>query len=448
MAEEPAAEDRKPEGSPPEGGSARPALRKRGRMTVFFTVLLDLLGFGMILPILPFYGQDFGATDFQIGFLFAAYSLAQLVFSPILGRLSDRFGRRPLLLASIALNAVAHTAFAFAPDFTILVAARFVSGVAASNLAIAQAYMADVTPRSERSKAMGMIGAAFGLGFVLGPAFGGTLSLLGRIAVPLGAAVLALVNLGMAWAFLPESLDLSVRRRRKADRWLDPSRLRQVSSDGALLGLMLLILVVTSCFAMMEATLALFAQDRFGWGDVEMSFTFVYIGVLGVIVQGGLIGPLVRRFGEARLIPVGTAFQAAGLLLLPVADRALVFAAVTGLLAVGIGLNSPSILGLLSRLTDDASQGGVLGLSRSFGSLARVLGPLAGTWLFQRVGAAAPFRWGGWVMAASVLAAVGVTRMAERELERRHPDHPDGGAEASAKPEPPGQPTPPVAVDE
>lgn len=410
------------EGPPAEGAGARPALRRRGRMTVFFTVLLDLLGFGMILPILPFYGQDFGATDFQVGFLFAAYSLAQLVFSPILGRLSDRFGRRPLLLASIALNVVAHTTFAFAPDFTILVIARFVSGVAASNLAIAQAYMADVTSREERSKAMGMIGAAFGLGFVLGPAFGGTLSLLGRIAVPLGAAALALVNLGLAWAYLPESLSLSVRRSRPSVRWLDPSRLGAVARDKALMGLMLLILVVTSCFSMMEATLALFAQDRFGWGDFEMSFTFVYIGVLGVIVQGGLIGPLVRRFGEARLIPVGTAFQAVGLLLLPASDDALVFAATTGLLAIGIGLNSPAILGLLSRLTDDASQGGVLGLSRSFGSLARVLGPLAGTLLFQRVGIAAPFHWGGWVMAASVLGAIWVTRAAARELGRHGGD--------------------------
>ena len=413
------------------GSGSRPALRKRGRLTVFFTVVLDLLGFGMILPILPFYGQDFGATDFQVGFLFAAYSLAQLVFSPILGRLSDRFGRRPLLLASIALNVLAHTAFAFAPTFTILVAARFISGVAASNLAIAQAYMADVTPREERSKAMGMIGAAFGLGFVLGPAFGGTLSLLGRIAVPLGAAALALVNLGMAWLFLPESLALSVRQSRGPTRWLDPSRLRKISRDKALMGLMLLVLVVTSCFSMMEATLALFAQDRFGWGDLEMSFTFVYIGVLGVIVQGGLIGPLVRRFGEARLIPVGTAFQAAGLLLLPMAGNALLFAATTGLLAIGIGLNSPAILGLLSRLTDDASQGGVLGLSRSFGSLARVLGPLAGTLLFQRVSVEAPFQWGGWLMAAAVVGAVWVTRAAARELGQRPHDAFAGDAGAT-----------------
>lgn len=417
--------------APDTGDGGRLALRKRGRMTVFLTVLLDLLGFGMILPILPFYGQDFGASDLQVGFLFAAYSLAQLLFSPILGRLSDRFGRRPLLLATIALNALAHTGFAFAPTYGILVATRFVSGVAASNLAIAQAYMADVTAREERSKAMGMIGAAFGLGFILGPAFGGTLALLGRAAVPLGAAALALVNLAMAWSFLPESLSLSVRRGRESANgsaqgsaqgsahWLDLSRLRDVSRDGALVGLMLLILVVTSCFSMMEATLALFAQARFGWGDLEMSATFVYIGVLGVIVQGGLIGPLVRRFGEARLIPVGTAFQAAGLLLIPRAGTALGFAAVTGLLAIGIGLNSPAILGLLSRLTDDASQGGVLGLSRSFGSLARVVGPVVGTLVFQRVGAGAPFRWAGWVMAASVVAAVWVSRVAARELSRR-----------------------------
>ena len=394
----------------------RPALRKRGRLTVFLTVLLDLLGFGMILPILPFYGQDYGASDLQIGLLFAAYSLAQLIFSPLLGRLSDRFGRRPVLLVTIAVGAVAHTVFAFAGSFTVLVVARFVSGIATANLAVAQAYMADVTSRSERSKAMGMIGAAFGLGFVLGPAFGGGLAMIGRIAVPLGAAGLAVVNLVLASVFLPESLSLAVREGKRGERWMDLSRAGDVVRNGPLFGLMLLVLLVTSAFAMMEATLALFAQQRFGWGDAEMSATFVYIGVLGVIVQGGLIGPLVRRFGEERLIPAGIAFLAAGLLLLPVSHDPLWFAATAGLLSVGMGLNSPSTMGLLSRLADETRQGSVLGLSRSFGSLARVIGPVAGTFLFQRYGSTVPFQSGGSLMLLALAGSLWVTHEARRRL--------------------------------
>jgi predicted MFS family arabinose efflux permease len=277
--------------------------------------------------------------------------------------------------------------------------------------------MADVTTRAERSKAMGMIGAAFGLGFILGPAFGGALAMIGRSAVPLGAAALAVVNLAMAAAFLPESLALATREGRRGERWLDLSHAGEVLRNGPLLGLMLLVLLVTGAFAMMEATLALFAQQRFGWGDGEMSATFVYIGVLGVVVQGGLIGPLVRRFGEERLIPVGILALAAGLLLLPAAPRPLLFAATAGLLSVGMGLNNPSTMGLLSRLADESRQGSVLGLSRSFGSLARVVGPLAGTFLFQRFGPEAPFHSSGALMLLALAGSLWVTRGARRRLD-------------------------------
>lgn len=394
-------------------------VRKHARFTLVLTVFLDLLGFGMILPILPFYAQDYGASDFQVGVLFASYSAAQLLFSPLLGRLSDRLGRRPLLLASIALNVVAHTAFAFAPSLLLLVAARTLSGLAASNIGIAMAYMADVSARDERSQAMGLLGAAFGLGFVLGPAFGGLLAHFGRIAVPLGAAAFAAVNLVLAWARLPESLSLAVRRGSEGERWFDPSRLAAVVADVPLFSLMLLAFVVTACFAMMEATLALFAQARFGWGGVEIAWLFVWIGVLIVGIQGGLIGPLVRRFGERRLLTAGVAVLAAGLLLMASATLPALLVAASGLLALGAGLHNPTYMGLLSRLADDASQGGVLGLSRSFSSLARVVGPLAGTALFQQRGAAAPFLWGGGVMLLAFVAALWIVRRAAVAVRRR-----------------------------
>lgn len=400
--------------SPSPAPNERPRLRRRARTAIFLTALLDLLGFGMILPILPYYAQEYGASDFQIGILFASYSAAQLVFSPLLGRLSDRVGRRPVLLATIAGGLLAHLAFAAAGSFVVLVAARTAAGVAAGNMGLAQAYMADVTEPGERSKAMGLIGAAFGLGFVLGPAFGGVLARIDLVAVPLGAAALGAVNLAMASLWLPESLDLTVRTRSRAGRWLDPRALGRLAADSPLLGLMVLFFLVTFSISLMEATLALFVQQRFGFGGPETSLLFVLVGVVMVVVQGGLVGRAVARWGERRLIPVSMAAMAAGLLLLGAAGGVAPLAAALALLAFGAGLNNPSTLGLLSQLTGEETQGGVLGLSRSFGALARVVGPLAGTWLFAHAGAPWPFWTAGGVMAVSILLAAQVARGAAR----------------------------------
>jgi MFS family permease len=192
-----------------------------------------------------------------------------------------------------------------------------------------------------------------------------------------------------------------------------------VAGDLPLFGLMLLAFVVTLCFAVMEATLALFAQARFGWGDFQISWVFVFIGVLVVVIQGGLIGWLVRRFGERRLVPAGIAFMAAGLLVMAAAGVPAMLLAAAALLALGAGLHNPTYVGLLSRLADEESQGGVLGLSRSFSSLARVLGPLAGTWVFQHLGAEAPFVQSGALMVVAFLAALWIVRRAAAAAARR-----------------------------
>lgn len=389
-----------------------PERNRRARTAIFVTVLLDLLGFGMILPILPFYGQAHGAGEIQVGLLFAAYSAAQLVFAPMLGRLSDRVGRRPVLLATIAAGLLAHLVFAAAGTFWLLVAARAAAGAAAGNLGIAQAYVADVTAPGERSRAMGMLGAAFGLGFVLGPAFGGFLALAGRVAVPLGAAALSALNLAMAAAWLPESLAPELRARRRGARWLDPRALGRVAADRPLLGLMVLFFLVTFAISLMEATLALFVQRRFGFGDWETSWLFVLVGVVMVAVQGGMVGPAVKRWGERRLIPAGMGAMAGGLLLVGAAAAVAPLVGGLALLALGAGLHNPSTLGLLSQLARADEQGGVLGLSRSFGSLARTVGPLAGTWIFARAGAPWPFWTAGLLMAASLALAAWVVRRA------------------------------------
>ncbi|HKI05123.1 MAG TPA: MFS transporter [Thermoanaerobaculia bacterium] len=404
----------------------RTAPGRRALLTVFLTILLDLIGFGMILPLLPFYAQELHATPFQIGLLFSSYSLTQLLFAPLLGRLSDRVGRRPVLLASIAGSAASYLMFAYAPSYGMLVIARSLSGLAAANYAIAQAYMADVSAPEDRSKAMGLVGAAFGLGFVLGPALGGILAHfgdgtgLGHRIVPLTAAALSAVNLTIALFGLPESLSPELRRSATArgGSWLGLSDLRTVMRPGPLRGLMLLFFLVMFCFSMMEATLALFCQARFGFGVRETSWLFVFVGVVLVVVQGGLLGRLVKRFGERSLILSGIVMMALGLVLLPLTPAAQnpgwsklwLLLIGLGLLAIGNGVHNPSSLGLLSRLTDQRSQGGTIGLSRSFGALARTLGPAAGTWVFGVFGAGWPFWTAGALMLVALVVAMGVLR--------------------------------------
>jgi multidrug resistance protein len=387
---------------------------KRARLTVFLTILLDLIGFGMILPLLPFYAQELHASPFEIGLLFSSYSLTQLLFAPLLGRLSDRVGRRPVLLASIAGGAASYLLFALAPNYGVLLLARSLSGLAAANYAIAQAYMADVSAPEERSKAMGLVGAAFGLGFVLGPALGGVLSHTGsghRI-VPLTAAALSTINLLMALFSLPESLSPELRRGAAArgGSWLGISDLRTVARGGPLRGLMVLFFLVMFCFSIMETTLALFCQERFGFGVRETSWLFVFVGIVLVVIQGGLLGRLIRRFGERSLILSGIVLMALGLVLLPSGSQLGLLLLSLLLLAVGQGVHNPSSLGLLSRLTDERSQGGTIGLSRSFGALARTLGPAVGTWIFGAFGAGWPFWTAGGLMLVALLVAVGVLR--------------------------------------
>lgn len=390
--------------------ASRQPVGRRARLTVFLTILLDLIGFGMILPLLPFYAERFHATPFQIGLLFTSYSLTQLVFAPMLGRLSDRVGRRPLLLASIAGSVAAYLLFAAAPSYGVLLLARSLAGVAASNYGIAQAYMADVSAPGERSKAMGLVGAAFGMGFVLGPALGGILAQAGdpRI-VPLAAAMLAAMNLFVAFFGLPESLSPDARARAVRGSWFGWSDLRLVWRDSPLRGLMLLFFLVMFCFSMMEASLALFCQQRYGFGVRQTSWLFVYVGIILVIVQGGLLGRLVKRFGERSLILWGIVLMAVGLAILPLSQFWILLLSL-GLLAVGQGMHNPSSLGLLSRLTDESAQGSTIGLSRSFGALARALGPAAGTFLFGAVGAASPFWAAGALMVVALFIALGVLR--------------------------------------
>ncbi len=363
--------------------------------TLFLIVFVDLVGFGLVIPLLPFYAVRFGASPQQVTLLLAVYSLMQLFAAPLWGRLSDRIGRRPVLMTSMAASVVAYLWLGAADALWMLFAARALAGACAGNIAAAQAYIADVTTPENRARGMGMIGAAFGLGFIFGPALGGFLA--GADPATANLQTPAWVAAGLSLAALCGVLVLLRESRSAEERAQAVPRLSRVGAiHGALRRpvlsrLILVFFLVILAFAAMESTFALWAMAQFKWGPEQVGYVFAYIGVLSAILQGGLIGRLAHRFGEERLLLAGLVLICAGLLALPFArDVAWLGVAVSGL-ALGMGLTQPSLNSLISRRAGRAEQGSVLGVTQSVGSLSRVLGPALAGMLFGELGRASPF---------------------------------------------------------
>ena len=374
--------------------------------TLFLIVVVDLVGFGLVIPLLPFYAVRFGAQAQLVTALLAVYSLMALLSAPLWGRLSDRIGRRPVLMSSLVAGVLAYMWMGAADALWMLFAARALAGMCAGNIAAAQAYIADVTTPENRAKGMGLIGAAFGLGFIIGPALGGLLAgndpASADLATPafVAAALSGVALLGVV-LLLPESRPAEARQGM-------PARSRLAAILGTLRRpilsrLILIFFLVILAFSGMESTFALWAMRRFGWGPSQVAYVFAYVGVLSAILQGGLIGRLSRRFGEERLLLAGLALIAFGLLVLPAARWLPLLALTLGALAVGMGLVQPSLNSLISRRAGREEQGEVLGVSQSVGSLARVLGPLAAGFLFAELGRDAPYLWGAALAAAAWL---------------------------------------------
>jgi MFS transporter, DHA1 family, tetracycline resistance protein len=383
---------------------------------LFLIVFIDLVGFGVVIPLLPYYALRFDASPLAVTTMMASYSLAQFVASPILGRLSDKVGRRPVLLLSLACSILAYLWLALAPALWMLFAARLLAGAGAGNIAAAQAYIADVTPPEKRAKGMGMIGAAFGLGFTVGPAIGGLLAGSDPASADLArpailAAGLSGLALLLAAARLKESLSPEARGAAPP-----PGRLAVAKSAFARpeLGLLILLFFVTvSAFAGMETTFALWANSSFGWGPEQVGWIFFYVGLVLAALQGGAIGQLSRRFGEARLVTAGAAIIGLGLLGLAFAASLWAVLVVTGLLAIGMGLLNPSVTSLVSRVAGADERGGVLGVSQSAASLARILGPALAGAVFTLWGRNAPYYVGAVLMAAVVAMALKLPRRGE-----------------------------------
>jgi DHA1 family tetracycline resistance protein-like MFS transporter len=381
--------------------------------TLFLIVFVDLVGFGLVIPLLPFYAVRFAASPQQVTLLLAVYSLMQLFTAPLWGKLSDRVGRRPVLIASMAASVLAYLWIGSATALWMLFAARAFAGACAGNIAAAQAYIADVTKPEDRAKGMGLIGAAFGLGFIIGPALGGLLAgtdpVTADVETPAWvAAGLSFVALCGAALVLPESLPAD--RRGQGPSHSRVSAILGVLGRPVLSRLILIFFLVILAFAGMESTFALWAIGQFGWGPRQVGYVFAYVGLISAILQGGLIGRLTRRFGEERLLFCGLALIGAGLLVLPVSREIPILGIAVTLLALGMGLMQPSLNSLISRRAGREEQGEVMGVSQSIGSLSRVLGPVAAGFFFAEFGRNAAFFWGAVLVAAALMLALKLVR--------------------------------------
>ncbi len=378
---------------------------------MFLTVFIDLIGFGIILPLLPLYVKQFGASGFAVGLLLMSYSLMQFFFAPMWGRLSDRIGRRPVLLISLAASAVGYAIWGCSTSLAMLFVSRIVAGFGNANLAVAQAYIADVTPEEYRAQGMGMIGAAFGLGFVLGPAIAGLVISFGVHPNMLGyiAAGFSVIDLIFTACCLPEP----ETRKGKAHNVFSLGAdffLKTVTNEKFSLSLFI-IFISTFAFANMETTLVLLTSQYYNFTMAQNSYLFAGLGLVMVVIQGGLIRQLSKKYPDAQLVSIGTALIAVGLVLTPITHSFVVLCVALIILATGSGINNPSNSSLLSKLSPSDETGGVMGIGQSMSTLGRILGPIAGGFLFDTMGAASPYWLGAGVMLVACFLSLRLPRI-------------------------------------
>ncbi|MBI1722759.1 MAG: MFS transporter [Gemmatimonadetes bacterium] len=381
----------------------------RGRLAVIFlTVLIDLIGFGIVIPILPYYAQQFGAKGLGFGLLLGAFSGMQFLATALLGRWSDRVGRRPIILATTLINVAGYLLFAYAGSYGMLLIARLISGFAGGNISAAQAYVADVTTSAERSKGMGLIGAAFGIGFTVGPAVGGLAGhYWGHVGPGLVASGLSAVNFVLAYRILPESL--KQEHRTVSELW-PFGHMAQAFANLRLRPLMVVWALAPFAFAGYTVALPLFVVAVFGWHERDLGLLFTVIGITAAVVQGWLFGRLVRVAGDRALLIAGTFGMAVAIAAVPFLSTTAVMYGWTVVLAFANSVFAPAATGMVSVLAGPAQQGTVLGVAQSLGALGRLLGPEAAGTVYDGAGAKAAFLAAAAIMALGGLAALGVQR--------------------------------------
>ena len=413
--------------------------RKPSMLVIFLTVFIDLIGFGIVVPLVPMYSRHYGASGWLIGLIIASFSAMQFIFSPIWGRLSDRHGRRPILLVSTAGASLSYGLFAIGSGFEnhtcalwALLVSRVFAGTCGGNITVAQAYIADITPPENRSKRMGLIGMAFGLGFIFGPAISGVALKFGGATAPgWTAAALCAANFLLAFSILAESLQPDSGQANRRPRFAQWTHTLGQPKIGLLILIFFLATFAFSCF---ESTLPLLVSDNFNL-NLSKSETapassvislFVFCGVIGAFIQGGMIGRMVKLFGEPKLIAISLFFTGAALALLPFVkgDGPLKWTAVLraadvpwikmllalALLSVGSSLTRAPVFGLLSNLAPANEQGATIGVAQSAGALARIVGPMFAASLYVHVPAFPYLVCGGVSVVAGILAAAILAR--------------------------------------
>jgi multidrug resistance protein len=368
-------------------------LRNRSPLAlIFLTVFIDLLGFGILIPILPtFATKELGVDETAIGFAIAVYSLTQFFFNPIFGKLSDKYGRRPLIVISLFLNAIGYIIFAFTHSYLMLLISRVIAGIGGSSIGVAQAYIADVTTKSERSKGMGLIGAAFGLGFVFGPLIGGILSNYGYMITGFGSASFSMLAFILTLFLLPESNLNRGNSQTNKFKLIDIGSFKKIMRNTSLIWMLVIFFILTFSIANIYGTFALLGYKVYHFSDQQNAYMYTLMGLTSVIVQGGLLNLLSKYLNRKQLTILGTFLMAVGLAVMPFGQTFLGLAVVVVILSIGTGTLQPTILGLISEATPEIEQGITLGVNQSFSALARVLGPIWGGFAFEFLGYPFPF---------------------------------------------------------
>jgi multidrug resistance protein len=388
---------------------------------VFTTILIDFIGFSVLIPVLPLYAERLGATELEVALILTVYALSQLLFLPAWGWVSDRVGRRPVILVSLLGTTISFVVLAAADTIGMIYLARALAGFFAASIGTAQAVVTDVTTPGRRARGMGVIGAAFGAGLVVGPMIGGTLAEVGEKVPFYAIAVLAGANLIVAWARLPESKPASRRYpgTREFAMSLVPAPLRLIAAvHDRRIGLYLyLFLHVFVSFAVLESLITLYLGIEFGLGPFRVALIFAWIGIVLFLTQGALLRPLVQRFGETGLVSAGLAMMAVGLAAVALAPSYAWFFPVAAVIAFGNGIAFPSFTSLFSKACEAEQAGELLGQSQSMATTGRILGPIGGGLVMERVAMGAPFVIAGAMMFVALVIFLALRRVLVRDPE-------------------------------
>ncbi|TRO45478.1 MFS transporter [Candidatus Bathyarchaeota archaeon] len=358
---------------------------------IVLTVFIDITGYGIIIPLLPFYADEFQAGPAALGILIASFAIMQFFFSPLLGKASDKMGRKPILLLSLLISLIGFTVFSFANSYLMLLFSRIIAGIATER-AVAQAYIADVTDHKSRTKEMGKIGAALGAGFIVGPALGGALGTYGYSIPGYAAMILTSLNILFVLSFLPEPKREVENIAEESSASLGYLRGLLNSLRKPLLGPTLSILfIVTLAFSTVPVIVPLLSKDFFNFGPLELSFVFVFIGLIQIVMQGFLINPLSINLGDEKLIALGPMLMAIGIILMPSFQNIILFFFANSVVAAGFGIINTSIPSFLSKRFSFNEQGSILGIASSVASIANIPGPLIIGFIYAFAGSFVPF---------------------------------------------------------